>query len=118
MLLRRLCLSEGVFSFLDWGVVHIDVPFYKAGLFYGWNDRFRQIGIGVKVRYVQGGGRLRVRVGRSDVVYSIDRFAARAIVRKYNSIYEGRGFNLVVLPWSAFEKEEVLRPVVGSLCVR
>ena len=88
----------------EFGVVHIDVPFYKAGLLYGWNGRFRQIGLGVKVRYLLGEGSIRVRVGRSDQVYVIDKVAARAIFKKYNSVYEARGVVLAVLPWEAFRK--------------
>lgn len=90
---------------MEFGVVHLDKPFLTAGRMYGWNSRHSQAGLGFKIRYLQGGGFLRVRVGRSDTIYRLRRDAARAFVRKYNSIYEGRGFNLGVIPWSAFEKE-------------
>lgn len=89
----------------DFNVVHIHVPYLKAGKRFGWNGRFQQVGLGFQRRFLRGGGRLRVRVGRSEQVYSLDKLAARAIHRKYDSVYEARGYVLAVLPWSAFEKE-------------
>lgn len=81
-------------------IIQIKIPFYTAGRLFRWSGS--PVGIGIKLKLLEGDDVLNVRVGDNEKIWQIEKEKAREFVEKYQSYFSAKGTKLGVIAWYMF----------------